>query len=221
MATNSRAGWPVGAFYGYQLDGVFQNEGELSQYPKLGTQVVGDLRFHDTNGDGVITPDDRTLIGNPTPDVIYSFSAGLEFAGIDLSVEFNGQAGNELVNAKRMGRFGLYNFESVYLDRWHGEGTSNTYPSSKGIRKSWNQRLSDYWVDDGGFWRIQNVQLAYNVQGEKVFGAGAPDFRVSFTADRPLSVFDYNGFTAEIPDGVDRQTYPIPAVYTVGLNVKF
>ncbi|MCB0586644.1 MAG: hypothetical protein KDD06_15145, partial [Phaeodactylibacter sp.] len=135
-----------------------------------------------------------------------------------------GQSGNKILNRRR-GEVIFTNDTNMDADlainRWHGEGTSNSYPSSKGIRKGWNQRLSDYWVDDGAFWRIQNVQLAYNIEGENVFGPGAPNIRISFTADRPLSVFDYVGFTAEIPDGVDRQTYPIPAVYTVGLNVKF
>ena len=78
------------------------------------------------------------------------------------------------------------------------EGTSNSYPSSKGIRKGWNQRLSDYWVDDGAFWRIQNVQLVYNIQGRGLLHF-TPGFAGLFTADRPLTVFDYVGFTAEIP----------------------
>jgi hypothetical protein len=95
------------------------------------------------------------------------------------------------------------------------------YPSSKGLRKGWNQRMSDYLVEDGSFFRIQNVQLAYNIKGEQTFGAGIPDFRVTLTAERPLTIFSYNGFNPEVSDGIDRQTYPIPAVYTVGLNVKF
>ena len=95
------------------------------------------------------------------------------------------------------------------------------YPSSKGLRKGWNQKMSDYLVEDGSFFRIQNVQLAYNFKNKQWFGADIPDFKVMLTAERPLSVFKYNGFNPEIADGVDRQTYPVPAVYTLGLNVKF
>jgi len=81
--------------------------------------------------------------------------------------------------------------------------------------------MSDYFVEDGGFFRIQNVQLAYNIRGKELFGAKMPATRISFTAERPLTVFNYNGFNPEVSDGVDTQTYPIPAVYTLGLNVKF
>jgi TonB-dependent starch-binding outer membrane protein SusC len=105
-------------------------------------------------------------------------------------------------------------------NRWHGEGTSNKYPSSAGLRKGWNQKMSNYFVEDGDFFRIQNVTLAYNLRG-KLIGEKIPDTRISFTAERPLTVFNYNGFNPEVPDGVDTQTYPIPAVYTVGLSVKF
>ncbi|MCB9278587.1 MAG: TonB-dependent receptor [Lewinellaceae bacterium] len=225
LATNSRAGWPVGAFYGYQLDGVFQNEGELSQYPKLGTQVVGDLRFHDTNGDGVITPDDRTLIGNPTPDVIYSFSAGLEFAGIDLSVEFNGQAGNELVNAKRMGRFGLYNFESVYLDRWHGEGTSNTEPrvTTSGI----NYEFSERFLEDGDFLRLRTIQIGYTLPQSVLRKVNFSNLRVYVSATNPYTWQRFSGFTPELYNanvfdvGIDTGTYPIAKTFLAGINLSF
>jgi TonB-dependent starch-binding outer membrane protein SusC len=88
------------------------------------------------------------------------------------------------------------------------------------LRKGWNQKMSNYFVEDGGFFRIQNVTLAYNFRGTTL-GDQWPDARIFVTAERPLTVFDYNGFNPEIPNGVDTQTYPIPAIYTVGLNVKF
>jgi hypothetical protein len=106
------------------------------------------------------------------------------------------------------------------INRWHGEGTSNKYPSSAGLRRGWNQKMSDYLVEDGAFFRIQNVQLAYNIKGGSLF-ASMPETKISFTADRPLTLFNYNGFNPEVANGVDNQTYPIPAVYTVGLNIKF
>jgi len=107
------------------------------------------------------------------------------------------------------------------INRWHGEGTSNKYPSSAGLRRGWNQKMSDYLVEDGAFFRIQNVQIAYNIRNVKLFGASMPETKISFTADRPLTLFKYNGFNPEVANGWDTQTYPIPAVYTVGLNIKF
>jgi TonB-dependent starch-binding outer membrane protein SusC len=88
-------------------------------------------------------------------------------------------------------------------NRWHGEGTSNKYPSSAGLRKGWNQKMSTYFVEDGSFFRIQNVQVAYNIKGKQFPGAYMPETRVSFTAERPLTFFKYNGFNPEVADGID------------------
>lgn len=222
----SIVGEPLLAFYGREVAGVYQNQAEIDADPDAIANGLepGDLKYVDQNGDGIIDDDDRVVLGSYLPSLMYGANLGVSYMGFDLSVNIYGQSGNKILNRRR-GEVIFTNDTNMDADlainRWHGEGTSNSRPSSKGIRKGWNQKLSDYWVEDGAFWRVQNVQLAYNLNGEKVFGPGAPDMRISLTADRPLTVFDYNGFSAEIPDGVDRQTYPIPAVYTVGLNVKF
>ena len=135
-----------------------------------------------------------------------------------------GQTGNKILNRKRgevIFTPDLNMDADLAINRWHGEGTSNKYPSSAGLRKGWNQKMSEYFVEDGGFFRIQNVQLAYNIKGKELLGNQLPDARISLTAERPLTVFKYNGFNPEVSDGVDRQTYPVPGVYTVGLNIKF
>jgi len=76
-------------------------------------------------------------------------------------------------------------------------------------------------LEDGAYFRIQNIQLAYNIDGAKMLGEGMPDARIYITAEKPLTLFKYNGFNPEVPDGIDRQFYPVPAVYTIGLNIKF
>ncbi len=81
--------------------------------------------------------------------------------------------------------------------------------------------MSDYLVEDGSFFRVQNVQLSYNIKGVTLFGASMPEAKISLTADRPITLFKYHGFNPEVANGIDTQTYPVPAVYTVGLNVKF
>jgi hypothetical protein len=135
-----------------------------------------------------------------------------------------GQSGNKILNRKRGEIIWTAdgNLDAdLAKNRWHGEGTSNKYPSSSGLRRGWNQKMSNYFVEDGSFFRIQNIQLAYNVKKQNAFGVQLPDMRISLTADRPLTFFKYNGFNPEIKDGIDTQTYPIPAVYTLGLNIKF
>ncbi|MEL6140204.1 MAG: TonB-dependent receptor, partial [Bacteroidota bacterium] len=99
LGTNSRAGFPIGAFYGFELDGVFQNEEELERFPNFGTQQPGDLRFRDQNGDGVITAaDDRVVLGSPIPDLTLGINGSVAFKGFDFSFDLTGQFGNEIIN---------------------------------------------------------------------------------------------------------------------------
>ena len=155
---------------------------------------------------------------------MYGFYFNLSYKGIDLSANFMGQSGNKILNRKRGEVIWTSDTNmdaDLAINRWHGEGTSDKYPSSAGLRKGWNQKMSDYFVEDGSFFRVQNVQIGYNITGKQLFGAQMPAIRITLTADRPLTLFKYNGFNPEVQDGVDRQTYPIPAVYTIGLNVQF
>ena len=134
-----------------------------------------------------------------------------------------GQSGNKILNRKRGEIIWTPdgNMDAdLAINRWHGEGTSNKYPSSAGLRKGWNQKMSNYFVEDGDFFRIQNMTLAYNLQGNN-FGRTCRMQEFPLRPNVRLRYFNYNGFNPEVADGVDTQTYPIPAIYTVGLNVKF
>jgi TonB-linked SusC/RagA family outer membrane protein len=223
----SIVGQPLLAFYGWEVDGVYQNADEIAADPTAVAQgglVPGDLKFKDQDSNGVIDANDRVVLGSYLPKFTWGTNLGAAWKGLELSVNLMGQSGNKILNRKR-GQIIFTQDANVDADlainRWHGEGTSNEYPSSAGLRKSWNQKMSDYFVEDGSFFRIQNVQLAYNLKRYTVFGKQTPETRITLTADRPLTVFSYNGFNPEVANGFDTQTYPIPAVYTVGLNVKF
>lgn len=222
----SIVGEPLLAFFGYEVDGVYQNESEISSDPIAVSNnlIPGDLKFKDTNGDGEINDDDRVILGSYFPNFMYGANIGLGYKNFDFSVSLMGQSGNKILNRKR-GEFIWTNDTNIDADlaknRWHGEGTSNSYPSSAGLRKGWNHKMSDFFVEDGKFFRIQNIQLGYNISDQQWFGYEMPFMRVYLTADRPLTLFKYNGFNPEIPNGIDTQTYPIPATYTVGLTVKF
>ncbi len=222
----SIVGQPLLAFYGREVVGVYQNEAEIQADPVAVANNLkpGDFIYKDQNNDGNIDDDDRVVLGSYFPNFMYGANLGLSWRNIDFSTNIVGQSGNKILNRKR-GEI-IWTADGnvdadLAINRWHGEGTSNKYPSSEGLRKGWNQRMSDYFVEDGSFFRIQNVQLAYNIRGKQLFGTDMPDTRVTVTADRPLTLFKYNGFNPEVSDGIDRQTYPIPAVYTVGLNIKF
>lgn len=228
----SIVGEPLLAFYGYEVLGVYQNDEQIASDPIASAYntanptsplVPGDFIYKDRNGDNVINDDDRTVLGSFFPKFTYGANVGIGWRNFDLSVAVMGQHGNKILNRKR-GEIIWTSDGNMDADlaknRWHGEGTSNKYPSSAGLRKGWNQKMSDYFVEDGSFFRIQNITLGYTVKGKELFGATMPETRIIFTAERPLTSFQYNGFNPEVANGVDLQTYPIPAVYTVGLNVK-
>ncbi len=220
----SMPGEPIRAFFGYQVAGVYQTISEVNADPIAVTNnlVPGDFKYVDQNNDGVINDDDRVVLGSYLPSFNYGANLGFNYKKWDLSMSLYGQTGNKILNRKR-GEVIWTNDQNMDADlainRWHGEGTTNEYPSSAGLRKGWNQKMSDFFVEDGSFFRIQNVQVGYNLKELNVFNS-AIDGRLYLTAERPLTIFKYNGFNPEVLNGIDSQQYPVPAVYTVGLNIK-
>ena len=222
----SMVGEPLMAFFGREVIGVYQNQAEIDadSVAIINELVPGDLKYKDQNGDGKINDDDRVILGSYFPNLTYGINLGATYGNFDLSINIYGQSGNKVLNRKRgevIWTPGLNMDADLADNRWHGEGTSSDYPSSAGLRKGWNQKMSDFFVEDGSFFRIQNIQVGYKIKGGKFLGGNFPETKISFTADRPLTVFKYHGFTPELANGIDSQTYPVPASYTVGLNVKF
>jgi TonB-linked SusC/RagA family outer membrane protein len=222
----SMVGEPLLAFFGREVIGVYQTEAEVAADPVAVANSLepGDFIYKDQNGDGSIDDDDRVVLGSYFPNFMYGANLGITWKDFDFSTSIVGQSGNKILNRKR-GEVIWTSDGNMDADlaknRWHGEGTSNKYTSSEGLRKGWNQKMSNYFVEDGSFFRIQNVQMAYNLRNKELFGAKMPETRIALTADRPLTLFKYNGFSPEVANGIDRQTYPIPAVYTIGLDIKF
>jgi TonB-linked SusC/RagA family outer membrane protein len=222
----SIVGEPLLAFYGREVIGVYQNQAEIDADPVAVANglVPGDFKYKDQNGDKKIDDIDRVVLGSYFPTFMYGMNLGITYKDFEFTANLMGQQGNKILNRKRGELIWTSdgNLDAdLAINRWHGEGTSNKYPSSAGLRKGWNQKMSDYFVEDGSFFRVQNVQLAYNIRNKQLFGAKMPETRVALTADRPLTIFKYNGFNPEVKDGIDSQTYPVPAVYTIGLNIKF
>lgn len=225
----SIVGKPMQAFFGYEVLGVFQNNeqvqnsGLTDEFIASNNLIPGDFIYKDQNNDGVIDDLDRVVLGSYLPKLTYGFNLGLSYRNFDLSAYFQGQSGYSILNRKR-GEI-IFTTDTnidaeLATNLWRGENSSNKYPSAAGLRKGYNQAMSDYYVEDGSYFRIQNVRLSYNLLNNELFGTRMPDVRITFTAERPVTLFNYNGFNPEVANGVDRQTYPIPAVYTVGLNLN-
>lgn len=225
LGTITRAGLPVGSFYGYEVIGIFQNEADLANFAKEGPEKAGDLIFRDQNGDGVITDQDRIVLGSSIPDYTFGFSIGADWKGFDLSVDFTGQSGNEIINSKKMARFNTPNFERSYLDRWTGEGTSNTEP--RVTNSGHNYQFSSRFVEDGSFIALRNLQLSYSLPQSVLQKIHFTNLRL-FVAGTNLKMWTkYTGYTPEIVNesgfesGIDRAVYPISRIYTFGLNASF
>ena len=223
--TRSKVGLPIGAFYGYKTDGVFQTQEELNNTPHDSQAGVGDLKFVDVNGDGKIDGNDRTYIGSPIPTFIFGFNAGVEVHGFDLSVNIQGQTGNKIFNAKEVVRPDPYNFESHVLDRWTGAGTSNTEPRPS--FGGYNYTPSDHYIQDGSFLRIRNITLGYSLPASVSGKILMQKIRIYAKADNLYTLAKFTGYTPEIGSGdvlsagIDYGVYPITAVYSIGINLNF
>lgn len=228
-AQRTVVGGTISPFFGLETAGVYQTPEEIQADPAAQAAIAdgltvepGDFRFVDHNGDSVIDAQDRVDLGSYLPTYSFGFNLGLNYKAFDFSMNVIGQGGNVIANQKR---FAIRQTSDPNIDRdfainrWNGPGTSNTYPSARGIRNPWsNQFLNSFFVEKGDFVRLQNVTLGYTLP--KLSGKFSPNIRMYLTAERPLTFFSYNGFTPEVSDGRDTQTYPIPGVYTFGVNIK-
>ena len=225
LATKTVVGEPIGSFFGYKTDGIFQNEEEIEAGPLRGGEEPGDIRYLDVTGDGQVTTDDRVFLGSPYPDFIFSFNVELGWRGFDLSASFTGQAGNQIYNAKKQARFGTPNFEESALDRWTGENTSDTYPRI--TDGGHNYLVSDFFIEDGDFLKLQNLTLGYSLSTDITEQMGMNTLRVYVSGSNLLTLTGYDGYTPEvasgsvIASGIDDAFYPFARTINVGVNATF
>ncbi len=227
FATRSVTGGPIGAFYGYKTNGVFQSEEEALASPRLENETAGDLRFVDLNGDGKIDGTDRTYLGSPIPTLTYSFSAGFEFLGFDFAADVLGVSGNKIYNAKKASRFSVYNWEaSVFEGRWTPENPTASKPRI--TNGGHNYRVSDYYLEDGSFLRLRSVLLGYSLPLNWIQRAKVSKFRVYVSGTNIWTQQDYSGYSPEFSNvdnpfevGIDDLGYPVTKSWQVGLEATF
>ncbi|MEX0721995.1 MAG: TonB-dependent receptor [Balneolaceae bacterium] len=223
--TLSSVGHPIGAFYGYKTDGIFQNPAELDAYPHLSQAGVGDLRFVDTDGDGDLDGDDRIYLGSPIPTFVYGFSVDLNYKDLDFSIGLQGQYGNKIFNGKNVVRPDPYNFEQHVWNRWSGEGTSNSEPQAS--FGGYNYLPSDRFIQDGSFLRIRSLIFGYSLPNNLLNSVGISKARFYVKATNLFTFTNYTGYTPEIgssdvlSNSIDNGIYPIPRVISLGFNTTF
>lgn len=220
-------GYPIGYFYGYKVEGVYQNEDDIRFSPinSVGSVTPGDLKFADVDGNGKITDNDRTMIGNPTPDFTYGFNVNLGWKNLDLTVDMMGVYGNEIYRNWGSSSYAQLNYRTEQLNRWHGEGTSNWEPLLDPSHKI-NQEASTYFIEDGSFFRIRNIELGYNFDKRLLNRIKVQSLRLYTNVQNPKTWSRNGGYTPEVGGsaisfGIDGGAYPMPTVYTIGFNLTF
>jgi TonB-linked SusC/RagA family outer membrane protein len=223
--TQSRVGLPIGAFYGYKTNGIFQSAADMSAYPHLSTAVPGDLRFVDVNNDGKIDGNDRTYIGSPIPKFNLGFSFEADYKGFDFSFDLQGVYGNKIFNAKEVVRPDPYNWEKHVLGAWTGPGTSNSEPrASYGGN---NYLPSDKFIQDGSFTRLRNVTLGYTLPSGITKKIAISQLRIYVKGSNLVTLTKFKGYSPEIgsssvvANSIDNGIYPVPSVYSFGVNLTF
>jgi TonB-linked SusC/RagA family outer membrane protein len=226
LSTRTVVGQPIGQFYGLQVAGIFQTTAEIAGSAQAASAKPGDFRYVDQNKDGVIDGKDRIVLGNPNPKYSYGLNTNWTFKQFDLTVDFQGVAGVEIYNANLGLRFGNENFtQDFFNNRWHGQGTSTTYPSAN-IGGGENFRPNSFYVEDGSYFRIRNLQLGYTFSPSMTKRWRMKGLRVYANAQNAFNFFNYKGFSPEIGGtpgnaGIDTNVYPLYATYNFGVNVSF
>lgn len=259
-----KAGEPMGVFYGYETAGLFQNEADIVTWAtqtgsseKYDNKIdrdsgawIGDIKFVDQNGDGVINESDQKVIGDPNPDFTFGWTNTFNFMNFELNIVLTGQVGGDILNWARWRTEGLNsiwdNLSTSVLnrakyDRIDPEGSltdiSNVYlvegnngiPRFSNLDANGNQRMSDRWLEDASYLRIQNISLSYNLPHNWAKKAFLNSAKIYFNVQNVHTFTKYTGYDPEIGafnqsallQNIDRGRYPTPRTFTVGLNLSF
>lgn len=240
--TNSVIGNPIGMFYGYVTDGLFTSLDQLNAAPiqfgqtvgtAAGQTYLGDVKYKDINGDGKIDEGDKTLMGNPHPDFTFGFTNNFKYKNIDLSVFVQGSEGNEILNlTRRNGTLNadyFYNQLSEATNFWTPTNPNTNIPRPIKSSSNRNIEISDRYVEDGSYVRIQNVTFGYSLPQSFLSKAKISKIRLYGSVQNLYTFTKYSGYDPEIGSfnqnplltGIDNGRYPSPRTYTIGLNLEF
>ena len=229
--TRAMNGEPFPFFFGYKTDGIFQTMDEVNAYTNSTGGLIqpdarpGFVRFVDVNGDGAITPDDRTNIGNGTPTWTFGLNFNAEWKGFDFNLFLQGVSGADVLDGTYRSDVYSGNYPTWMLDRWTGPGTSNKYPMLM-LGDDVNWRMSDLYIHDASYCRIKNISLGYTLPKTLTKKFFVERLRFFVMAENLATWTKYWGFDPEISSGgtslgVDRGIYPQARTYTIGFNITF
>lgn len=234
-ATKTEEGYPIGSFYMYEMEGIFQNETEILLSAYQGADIrPGDVKFVDQDHNGFIDDKDRVHVGSAIPKATLGLNVAGNYKGWDLSLFFQGAFGQKIYNQILTDSEGFYRGFNVtkryYDNHWTGEGSTNEYPRASWKAKSNNARVSTRFLEDGSYFRLKNVQLGYTFNTKKW---GIDMLRLYVAATNLFTITGYSGFDPEMTvsanstsegdraSGIDWGTYPAAITYTFGINLTF
>ena len=235
----TEAGQPMGTFFGWISDGIFQTQEEIDALNAASPSGIyqnnltgpGDLIFRDIDGNGLINADDRTYIGNPWPKMIYGLNANINWKNIDFTVFFQGVAGVDIFNANTQytrNLFTDYNTSVLAYERWTPENPTNHPRLIAGDPNGNYRRPSSHHVEDGSFLRLRNIQLGYSLPSSLLDRLGMRNARVFVNAQNIMTITGYSGVDPEIgrgnntSRGIDRyDLYPQTTLVSTGIQVGF
>lgn len=232
MGTMARmqVGQPINSFYGYKRVGIFQTQEDIDNY--VGSEGLiqpnakpGDFIWSDLNNDGTINDEDRTFLGSPIPDWSFGINLSANFKGFDVLVFGQGVAGNQIFQGLRRLDIGNANYQVAALGRWTGAGTSTDFPRLTNDDPNKNfQRASDFYIEEGDYFRIKVAQIGYSLPLSLIERAGLSRARIYIMGENLFTFTKYTGYDPEIGGdsfGIDRGIYPQARSFMVGINVGF
>ncbi|HQV68011.1 MAG TPA: TonB-dependent receptor, partial [Saprospiraceae bacterium] len=225
-ATRTTVGLPIGSFYGYKVAGIFQSAEEIASSPKFGSEKPGDIKFADSNNDGILDAKDRVYLGSPIPKITYGINLGAGYKGIDFNADFLGVHGNLVFNEKETSRFAVYNWEKHVANAWTVENPSTSEP--RVTNGGHNYRPSDRFLQNGSYFRLRTVSLGYTLPASWVSKVKMESFRIFVSGTNLWTNQEFTGYNPEFPNssspfkvGFDNGTYPIAKSFQIGLETKF
>ncbi|MDR1258771.1 MAG: TonB-dependent receptor [Tannerellaceae bacterium] len=232
--TMTEVGQPIGYFYGFETDGVFQTPQEVDNYAVEGKKIMpsaqpGDLRFVDRNHDGVLDELDRTMIGNPHPDFTFGLTLGAEYKGFDFSAFFQGSIGNDILNILKYDIYsgtGWYNApKDILTTFWSGPGSTDKNFSIDANSRM-NLEMSDWYIEDGSYVRLKNIQIGYTLPNRLTQKITVSDLRFFLAVQNLFTLTGYSGLDPEIGSdnpqymGIDMGFYPQARTCMFGVSMK-
>jgi len=228
--TRTEVGGEIGRFYLFQTDGIFQNQAEVDAHGVQPNAAPGDLKFVDANGDGVLDDDDKVFFDSGLPTLEYGLSLNASYKKFDLSLFIQGTQGNNMYNGMKMWLYRTDRIENVSSDlvnAWSPENPDSNIPRNISTDPNSNIRSSDFFLEDGSYLRLRNIQVGYSFPATWLNKVSISKARIYLSAYNLLTNTDYTGFDPAISNsglftrGVDRGFYPLTKSFVVGLNLGF